>query len=141
MVPDMKVATLFAGVSITNGGTASGYIDTKGADHALIAIVAATSNDATNKPTVLKLSEGDTTSAFTNISGAVGGTDFTIGAALTDAPNNYLFSVDCRKRKRYIKAEISPVTTQIIAGVALLGKLEEAAINASKAGAQNFVEI
>lgn len=143
MNPNLKMATLFAGISKTNGATASGYVDTLGADHVHIAISAATADVVSNKPTVLKLQEADVTNAssFADISGAVGGTDFTIANALTSLPNNYLFSVDCRKRKRYIQAVISPQTTQIIAGVALLGKLEEGAINASKAGAQNYVEI
>lgn len=143
MNPNLKMATLFAGVSKTNGATASGYVDTKGADHVHIGISAATADVVSNKPTVLKLQEADVTNAtsFADISGAVGGTDFTIPNADTSNPNNYLFSVDCRKRKRYIQAVYSPQTTQIVAGVAMLGRLEEGAISASKAGSLTYVEI
>lgn len=143
MMPNMKMATLFAGISKTNGATASGYVDTKGADFALIGIAAATADVVSNKPSVLKLQEADVTNAtsFADISGAVGGTDFTIANADTSNPNNYLFAVDCRKRKRYIQAVYSPQTTQVVAAVAMLGKLEEGARNASTAGALNFVEL
>jgi hypothetical protein len=100
-----------------------------------------------NKPTVLKLQEADTTDAtnLANVSGAVGGTDFTIPNANTAATavlqNNYKFNVDLKGRKRYLSPTISPATTQVITIIANLGRGEQSPVTAAKANAMTLNEV
>ena len=84
--PQSKQVIAISQASTTNAATASGNIDTLGYDFVTIDVIASTSNDTTNNFSVLKLSESDTTDAtnFSNISGFVGDTDFTIRAADRD---------------------------------------------------------
>ena len=73
--------------SVTNGATATGVVDTLGFDRLMVDLITSTSNAVSNNPSVLKLAEGDTTSAFTNVSGATGdagSADFDIPDAVTD---------------------------------------------------------
>lgn len=127
-------------VSVTNAGTATGRaIDTLGYDRCTITIEASTSNDATNKESVLKLQESATTDAsnFADVTGFVGGTSFTIPAAETTHTGNARaqFQVDLTKpRKRYLRVIASPVTTVLYGGTAFLTKGEEAPDTAAKAG-------
>ena len=124
MVPNAKFALPIRGLTASNGGTQMyGYVDTLHYDHAIISVYMTTSNDTTNNPSVLKLSESDDTvvTNFANISGAVGDTDFTIPAADTSASAIYKFNVDLRGRKRYIKLSVTPVTTQGVHAIANLG--------------------
>jgi len=137
--------------SITAAGTATARFDTLGADHLSISIRAGTANVVSNKPTVLKLQEADTTDAsnLADIAGFRGGTavttsvDFVIPNANTVATavlqNDYVFGVDLRGRKRYIVAAISPATTQLIKVVGVLSRLEEAPITAAKANAMTLI--
>lgn len=138
-----KHSVLVTPASFTNGATASGYVDTRGFEYLEVAVAAATANVVSNAPSVLKLMESDdtVTSNFANISGAVGGTDFTIGNHLTDAPNQHVFGVDLRGRKRYIRCDVSPRTTQIMSITGRLSRSQEAPTNATKAGVQTQVFI
>jgi hypothetical protein len=130
---------LISPASTTNAGTASGSIDTKGFDYAVIDVIASASNNTTNNFSVLTLSEGDTTSAYTAIS--TGDTDFTIAAAETAGHVVAQFRVDLRARKRYLSLAASPVTTQVIAAVAHLYKGDELPVTAAKAGAGVLVDL
>lgn len=136
-----KHAVLVTPASIATSATASGYVDTRGYDYLEIEVTLDTANVVSNKPSVLKLMESDdtVTTNFANISGAVGGTDFTIANALTSLPNQYAFCVDLRGRKRYIRCDVTPGTTQIGSITAQLSKGEEAPVTATKAGVQNLV--
>jgi len=139
-----KAAMAIVPISKTNGATASGYVDTKGWDYLSLAVISSTADAVSNKPSVLKLQEADVTNAssFADISGAVGGTDFTIPNAETTAANPVvLFNVDLRARKRYIQAVVSPVTTQVIGAVGMLTQGEVAATDATKAGVGAVVSI
>lgn len=129
--------------STTNAGTASGNIDTLGYDYVTIDVITTTSNDTTNNPSVLKLSESDDTvvTNFANISGAVGDTDFTIPASVTSGDWGVKFNVDCRARKRYIKVSVSPLTTQTITAIGNLWKGDEAPVNTTDANVKALVEL
>ena len=115
--PSKSVLAL-ATTSATNGETITASVDTLGFNHLTLGLHLTTSNSTSNKPSVLKLSEADTTDAtnFSDITAFVGGGTggFTIPAASTSTstPNVYQFKVDLRGRKRYIKLSYSPVTTQ-----------------------------
>ena len=109
-----RAAVAIIPVSKTNGATATGEpIDCKGYDRLHIVVEASASDNTTNKESVLKLQEAATTDAtnFADISGFVGGTDFTIPDAQTTVTKpRALFSVDLTKnRKRYIRVLASPV--------------------------------
>lgn len=138
-----KRGVLVTPASFTNGATASGYIDCRGFDYLEIEATLATANVVSNAPSVLKLTESDdtVTTNFANISGTVGGTDFTIGNHLTDAPNQHVFGVALQGRKRYIGIAMSPRTTQIASVTGRLSRGEEAAVSATKAGVQTQVFI
>jgi hypothetical protein len=147
MLPQAKAMIAIIPISVTNGGTATGeIIDTLGYDYCTVDVIAHTANVVSNTLSVLKLQEADVTnsSSFANVSGGLGGTDFTIATnAYTSTTNQNLwkFNVDTRSRKRYLKVIASPQTTMIIAGVANLHRGEQAPISASKANALNLVEI
>lgn len=113
-LPYSKQVIAISQTSATNGETVTGNIDTKGFDFLSIDVITSTSNNVTNNPSVLKLSESDTTdvSTFANISGAVGDTDFTIPASVTSGNWGVKFNVDLVGRKRYLKVSSTPVTTQ-----------------------------
>jgi hypothetical protein len=137
-----KPVSFFQPVSKTNGATASGYIDRLGHDFLLATAILSQSDNATNKPSVMKLQHSDTTDAsnFADITGFVGGTSFTVGSQATGASNVHHFRVDLRGKKRYIQMVVSPVTTQVIAGHGLLTRAKEAPYDATTAGCANFVE-
>lgn len=138
-----KRGVLVTPASFTAGATASGYIDTRGYRYLEIEVTMATANVVSNAPSVLKLMESDDTETtnFANISGTVGGTDFTIGNHLTSLPNQHVFGVDLRGRKRYIRCDVSPRTTQITSITGRLERGEEAPVTASKGNVQTAVYI
>ena len=143
-----KQVTMINQASTTNAATASGNVDTLGfgGGRLKISVLMATSNDTTNNPSVFKLSECDTTvvTDFANISGTVGDTDWTIPTsetAATNTPAQYMFDVDLRGRKRYIKISISPVTTQVITAIANLYRGDEDPVSATEAGVAAVIRV
>ena len=143
MNPLRKSVLAINQLSTTNAATASGIIDRLGYDFVEIDVIATSSNDTTNNPSVLKLSESDDLTTYTDVSGAVGDTDFTIPACYTNTASDYKvkFSVDCRPRKRYLKVSVSPVTTQIISAIANLHRGDEGPTSATDASVDALVEI
>ena len=126
-IQDTKVVQLVAPQTI--GTTAvSGYVDTLGYDHLRVYYIGATAV-STDTITALKLQEGDTTSAFTDISGAVGGTSFTIPVPNTSTPDTTVFDVSMARtlRKRYINISITGDATTRTTSV--IGILERAAVS------------
>ena len=143
MNPVGKSVSFFQPVSKTNGATAAGYIDRLGYDYLLANVDASSPDVVSNKPSVLKLSHSDITDAtgFSDISGFVGGTDFTVanGLTTTTVANTYQFGVDLIGKKRYIKVSVSPVTTQVLAANGFLFKGKQTPDTASEAGVLNLV--
>lgn len=122
---------------ITAAGTAAlVQLDCINYDYLSLDVMLGTANVVSNKPTVLKLQESDDTvvSNFANISGFVGGTDFTVPNSLTSANNIYRFDVDLRARKRYLQVVVSPATTQEIAYNGRLSRAAEAPTTATQVG-------
>jgi len=144
MRPQTKQVIAINQASTTNAATASGNIDTLGYRYAIIDVITTTSNDVTNNPSVLKVSESDDTvvSNFADITELVGdGTGgFTIPNAVTQGNWGVKMNVDLRGRKRYLKVSVSPVTTQTITALANLAKGEDAPIDATGAGVDALVE-
>ncbi len=135
MFPELKPVIVIEGASTTNGGTASGLVDTRpdnGYKFLALCIAQGTSNSTSNKLTVCKLTESDTSNgSFSAIVAFTGGTQtstsvgFVIPAASTSAQQKYMLNVDLRGRKRWLKLELSPVTTQILTAVGMLGRGEQ----------------
>lgn len=137
MFPQTKSVLMLQTTSGTAGSTTTARLDTVGADFVSLDIISTTSNDATNNPSVLKLGESDAaTGPYTDVSGFVGDTDFTIPNWFTQTADAkpVKMNVDTRHRKRYLQLTISPVTTQSFTVVANLGRMDRAPVNASDAG-------
>lgn len=137
-----KTVVSLLGTGVTNGATVTANIDTLGFKHASIQLVTGTANVVSNTPSVLKLSQADTTDAtnFSDISAFTGGTGFTIANADTSNANVFRFDVDLRGRKRYLKLTASPRTTQECVMVARLSNGETGVDSASDAGVTQLVE-
>lgn len=146
MLPQLKAIVAVNAVSATNGATTTGIIDTLGFDWATIDIIATTADVVSNKPTVLKLQESDTTDStnFGDIGGAFATP--TIPNANTAATavlqNNYKMNVNVGPgvRKRYLRTVFSPQTTMTSTVVANLGRGEQAPVTAAKANAMTLQE-
>ena len=138
-----KTYVSLLGTGVTNGATVTANIDTFGIKGPItIELILGTTNTPTNTLTTLKLAQSDDTvvTNFANISGFVGGTDFTIANQSSSVANVYRFDVDTRGRKRYIKLSASPVTTQEMVVVAKLGKPEAHPDTATEAGVTQLVQ-
>jgi hypothetical protein len=152
MFTEPKIVFALDETSKTAAATATARFDTLGYDRLAIMVRAATADVVSNKPTVLKLQEADTTDAsnLADIVGFRGGTalsatvDFLIPNANTAATavlqNDYQFNVDCRARKRYIVVAVSPATTQLIKAVGVLTRAEQSPDTAAKINAMTLVE-
>ena len=142
-VHDTKQVIAISQASTTNGATATGVIDRLGWDYLSLDVITSTSNDTTNNPSVLKLQHSDTTDAtnYSDISGTVGDSDWTIPAAVTSGNWGVKYNVDCRELSRYIRVLVSPTTTQTITAIANLSKGAEAAIDATSANVKALVEV
>jgi len=144
MNPSTKQVIAISQASATNAATATGQIDTLGFDYVSIDVITATSNAVSNNPSVLKLSESDTTDAtnYSDITEFVGdGTGgFTIPNSVTSGNWGVKFNVDLRAKKRYLKVSVSPVTTQVITAIANLSKAKSAPVNTTDANVKALVE-
>jgi hypothetical protein len=130
MFPPVKqMLLLSSGPTSAQSHTAT--IDTAGFDRLMLGVnfttVAQTSPEIT-----LKLGEGDTTSAFTDIEAFTGGTSIVAGstgfvipgpATATTVANTIQFDIDLRKRKRYLLLTCTPFTTKTIVSFATLGMM------------------
>jgi len=144
MFPQLKQDIVINDSGVTNGETATGNIDTKGFDWLTLDVVMTTSDDATNNPSVLKLSQSDDTvvTNFSDITEFVGDGSggFTIPNAVTSGEWGMKFNVDCRGLKRYLRLTISPLTTQGICAVANLGRGDESPVSTTSANVKALVE-
>lgn len=129
--------------SVAANATHTHEIDTLGYEYVSIDVVyspftATTSNAAP----VLRLTQHDVTgTGQTNISGFVGGTDFTVAAGATTGAAGYVhrFNVDMRGRRRYLTLYTSPGNTVGVTSVARLGRPEEAPTSASTGNTNSWV--
>lgn len=129
--------------SFTAAATASLVIDRLGFDHAVIDVDRSRGDVVSNKPSVLRVLESDITdtTGYATFTGAVAGTDFTLPSETTNAVNRTRLAIDCKARKRYLKVEVSPRTTQVLSISANLfrGKIEPD--TATLAGVDSLVNI
>jgi hypothetical protein len=148
MRPYATPAIAIVSASVTNGETATAAnIDTNPsgnkAKQLSISIYAGTSNNVTNKFQTLKLQESDTTDAsnYSDIVGTRGGTDYTVPNANTSAAYFTHFNLDLVGRKRYIRVQVSPRTTQIMSAMAMLEWQSQSPDSAANAGINTVVNV
>jgi hypothetical protein len=100
-------------VTANSNVTVTQVVDTKGFARAVFNVWPS-APATTNIPAVLKISEGDTTSAYTDIDQFTAGTGFTAAAMTTSTAttNAYRMDVDCRGKKRYLKLTFTMPTAQ-----------------------------
>jgi len=144
MQPASKQVIAISQASTTNAATATGRIDTLGYDFLSLDVITSTSDDTTNNPSVLKLTEGDTTviSSASAIDAFTGDDSdgFTIPASVTSGNWGVKFNVDLRPRKRYLFVSVSPLTTQVITAIGNLFKGETTPVNTTTASVKALVE-
>ena len=141
MIPNSRQAILICDAGVTNGETVTGYVDTIDYDYMTMDVVLGTSDTATNNPSTLRLTEGDTTvvSNAATFGSFVGDTGFTIPNCVTSGTWGVKFNVDLRNRKRYIFLTVTPLTTQAVVGVANLFKGGEAPDGTTQANVKALV--
>jgi hypothetical protein len=125
-----------ATASVAASATHSHEIDTLGFEYVSIDVVYSPFTSTTsNAAPVLRLTQHDVTgTGQTNISGFVGGTDFTVAAGTTTGANvGYVarFNVDMRGKRRFLTLYTSPGNTVAVNSVARLGRAEEAPVSAA----------
>lgn len=144
MNPQTKQIIAISQVSVTNAATATGNIDTLDFDFVSIDVITSTSNNTSNNPSILKLSEADdtATTSFADIDEFVGdgASGFTIPDAVTTGLWGVKFNVDCRARKRYLRVTLSPLTTQVVTAIANLSKGAQAPVSITTANVKALVE-
>lgn len=131
-------------ISATNAATATGTMDTLGFAYLTVDVVLGTTNVVSNNPTVLQLLESDDTVAtnFVTIAAFTGDettNGFTIPTGDTAANQLVKMHVNLIGRKRYIEAEISPLTTQLMASTFSLSRAAEMPATAAEAGVDALV--
>lgn len=134
-----KVVAAVPAAATTN--TTTLVIDTLGYDSASVTVARA-SNAATVFATTLKVEDSDDNVTYSNVSGLVGGTDFTIPTVTDTASTSVVkFDIDTRAKKRYLRVSACPSTASAIA-VSLncrLGRAENAPATAAEAGCIGWI--
>lgn len=135
--------------SVASSATFTHEIDTLGYKFATIDVIFSSyTASSVSLASVLKVGESDTASqgtAATNITGLVGGTDFTIAATGASTGANVggisRFNVDLRGRKRYLTVIVSPSTTVAVISAARLSKGDNHAVTATEANVNNVASV
>ncbi len=154
MRPMLRPVTAILSASLTNGATSAVInVDTLPSGqtspprHLCFVIKTTTADVVSNAPSVLKLQHSATTDAtnYSDVSGSVGGTDWTIGNALTTSGliNTYLMYVDnpSGRLKRYVKVVVSPRTTMTVWAECLMFNMPQTPDSTALANAQAIVSI
>jgi hypothetical protein len=114
-------------------------IDSLGYDYASVTVLRA-ANASTVFASVLKVEESDDNSSFSNVTGLVGGTDFTIPAVSdTSSAAIVKLDVDTKARKRYLKVTATPAVSVNTVVSARLSR-GDAPTTASEAGCIGWVK-
>lgn len=114
-------------------------IDTLGYDYASVSVLRA-SNASTVFASVLKVEESDDNSSYSNVSGLVGGTDFTIPAVSDTASVAVVkLDVDTKAKKRYLKVTATPAVSVNTVVTARLSR-GDAPTTAAEAGCIGWVK-
>jgi hypothetical protein len=136
-----QMEKVFAAVPTAAGTSAVTLtLDMSGYDYASVTVARA-SNASTVFASVLKIEESDDNSSYSNVSGFLGGTDFTIPAVSdTSSVAIVKMDVDSKARKRYLKVTATPAVScnTFISG--RLSRGEVAPATATEAGVIGWVK-
>jgi len=114
---NIRVANMLPAVSANGAGFSTTGVDSVAlgvkSDYATIIVNLGAMASAL---TVLKLTDSDDNSTYGDVTGFIGGTDFTLPSA-TDDNKFVVFQVDMRKRKRYLKIEATAGVGAILMSV------------------------
>ncbi len=138
---NIKSAVMIAPVSVGTSAV-TGYVDAADADDIIIDVIGAT-DAAADVFASLKLQDGATTSAFTDITGYVGGTSFTPVAPNTNTPDIIRFRLSRTKTpaiRRYINVSLACTTARILGVVAHMSRLGQTPDTTAEAGVAQIVE-
>jgi len=127
-----KTVQLFLPQSVATNGTASGTVNLQNWDEAKVILQLSTASSA-NTDALVRISEGDTTSVFATATD----TNMTTAAPNTTNGQNYIWYLDLRKRKKFLKIEYSPSASaaRVAAASVELSRAEQAPITAAGRGA------
>ena len=130
-----------AETSVALTATHSVEIDTLGFNHASIDVLFSPYTSATGPTTaatVLRVAQSDVSgSGQVDVSGMVGGTDFTVAAGSTATASvgyAHRFDVDLRGKKRYLTVYATPASTCGVITTARLSKGEAGPVSATDKG-------
>jgi hypothetical protein len=130
-----------AEVSVALNATHSVEIDTLGFEYASIDVLFSPFTSAagpSTAATVLRVAQSDASgSGQVNVSGFVGGTDFTVGAGVTATSSvgyAHRFDIDLRGKRRYLTVSATPASTCGVVTTCRLGKAEAGPTEASTKG-------
>ncbi len=143
MQPSSRQVIPFVPTSTASNATTAGNIDTLGYNYLSVDVTLDTAS-ATTAPIALKLAESDDTvvTNFADISGTVGGTDFTMPTGpATNGTWGVKLNVNLKGRKRYIRLSVTPGTTAIVAAVANLHRGEQWPDDATDANVSVLAEV
>jgi len=131
-----------AETSVALNATHSLEIDTLGFNHASIDVLFSPFTSASGPSTaatVLRVAQSDVSgSGQTNISGFVGGTDFTVAAGTTATAGvgyTHRFDIDLKGKRRYLTVYATPASTCGVITSCRLSQGEEAPTSAAAKGA------
>ena len=146
MRPSSKSVQLVLDTQATAGETNTGIIDRLGAEFASIDVnVLGIETNAACTEIALQQSNDTNASNFANISGCVGGTDFTIPTANITlggvGMTTVRYDVDCRSLKRYLRVKVAAATKDMLTVNARLSLIGEAPYTAAPAGVSVLVAI
>lgn len=118
-----KVVQLVTSAKITDGATASGYMDTLGFRYATVVVNLSAEEGTDAASSTVSIQQGDTTSSYVTTGLQANQTD------TNDAARNHVFQVDLKGKKRYIKLAVTAGTSTgsdlIVGAVAVLSKAEQ----------------
>jgi hypothetical protein len=114
---NIRVANMLPAVSANGAGFSTTGVDSVAlgvkSDYATIIVNLGAMASAL---TVLKLTDSDDNSTYGDVTGFIGGTDFTLPTQ-TDDNKFVVFQVDLRKRKRYLKVEATAGAGAIVMSI------------------------
>jgi hypothetical protein len=118
-----------APASVNQSQTATLIVDTRGFANAQFIVLPQTAS-ASTRIVALSIAQGDTTAAFTNVSGYVGGTNsangFTLPAEMpiteATAVQPLVLNVDLVGKQRYLRLSYTPGTTQVVGAICNLSR-------------------
>jgi hypothetical protein len=139
--PALTKSVSKAETSVAANATHSLEIDTLGFEFASIDVLFSpftAASPPTTAATVLRVAQSDVAgSGQVNISGLVGGTDFTVAAGVTATTGvgyAHRFDIDLRGKRRYLTVYATPASTAGVITSCRLGKAEAGPNSASEKG-------